>query len=51
MRIPLPIGMDDFTKVRRKGCYYIDKTKMIQEFIETGDEVSLIARQGVLEKH
>lgn len=44
MRIPLPIGMDDFTKVRRKGCYYIDKTKMIQEFIETGDEVSLIAR-------
>lgn len=44
MRKRLPIGMDDFRKVRQKDCYYIDKSRMIQDFIEIGDEVSLIAR-------
>ena len=40
----LPIGIDDFRKVRENGCYYVDKTLMIQDFIEMQDEVALIAR-------
>ncbi|MDO5417006.1 MAG: AAA family ATPase [Lachnospiraceae bacterium] len=41
---PLPIGNDDFRKVRENGCYYVDKTLMIQDFIEMKDETALIAR-------
>lgn len=40
----LPIGNDDFRKLREKGSYYVDKTLMIKEFIEMKDEVALIAR-------
>lgn len=41
---PLPIGVDDFAKIRREGYHYVDKTLMIKEFIEMQDEVALIAR-------
>ena len=41
---PLPIGIDDFEKVRRGGYYYVDKTLMIRDFLEMRDEVALIAR-------
>lgn len=40
----LPIGNDDFRKVREKNAYYVDKTLMIKEFIEYQDEVALITR-------
>ena len=40
----LPIGIDDFRKLREKGFYYVDKTLMIKDFIEMQDEVALIAR-------
>ena len=41
---PLPIGTDDFERVRKNGYYYVDKTMMIKDFIEMQDEVALIAR-------
>ncbi|MDR1688771.1 MAG: ATP-binding protein [Clostridiales bacterium] len=41
---PLPIGKDDFRKIREGGFYYIDKTLMIQDFIAAKDEVTLITR-------
>lgn len=40
----LPIGSDDFRKLRENGSYYVDKTLMIRDFIEMQDEVALIAR-------
>lgn len=40
----LPIGTDDFRKLRENGFYYVDKTLMIKDFIEMKDEVALIAR-------
>lgn len=40
----LPIGIDDFKKLREKDFYYVDKTLMIKDFIEMQDEVALIAR-------
>lgn len=43
-RRALPIGNDDFRKLRESNAYYVDKTLMIQEFIEMKDEVALVAR-------
>ena len=40
----LPIGNDDFRKVREIGAYYVDKTMMIRDFLKMKDEVALIAR-------
>ena len=40
----LPIGNDDFRKLRENGSYYVDKTLMIKDFIEMQDEVALVAR-------
>lgn len=44
VRSILPIGTDDFRKLRENHAYYVDKTLMIKEFIEMQDEVALIAR-------
>ena len=38
------IGTQDFEKVRMNDHFYIDKTKLIQEWWESGDEVTLITR-------
>lgn len=40
----LPIGNDDFRKLRENNAYYVDKTRMIIDFIEMHDEVALVAR-------
>lgn len=40
----MPIGIDDFRKLREGNYYYVDKTLMIKEFLELRDEVALIAR-------
>lgn len=40
----LTIGIDNFKKIRESGRYYIDKTLMIKDFIQLGDEVALITR-------
>lgn len=44
LKIKLPIGNDDFRKLRENGSYYVDKTLMIKDFIEMQDEVALVAR-------
>lgn len=41
---PLPIGNDDFFDIRSNDFYYVDKSLMIQDFIEMRDKVALIAR-------
>ena len=38
------IGIQDFGDLIRKGYFYIDKTDFIQEWWESGDSVTLIAR-------
>lgn len=40
----LPIGMDDFREMREGNFYYVDKTRMIKDFIELRDKVALITR-------
>lgn len=43
-RKTLPIGTDDFRKLRENNAYYVDKTLMIKDFLEMRDEVALVAR-------
>ena len=38
------IGLQSFEKIREKGLFYIDKTKFIKEWWESGDDVTLITR-------
>ena len=40
----LPIGIDRFEKLRRLGCYYVDKTGLIKELLDEACEVSLFTR-------
>jgi hypothetical protein len=46
----LPIGNDNFRKIREQNDYYIDKTLMVKDFIEYGDEVTLLRDHGVSAK-
>ncbi len=50
MKKPLPIGIDDFGKVRSRGYCYVDKSLMICDFVEMQDAVALIARPRRFEK-
>ena len=34
-KIPLPTGIDDFKKLRSNNNYYIDKTILIEQVVET----------------
>lgn len=38
------IGVQDFETIRENNLFYVDKTNMIQEWWECGDDVTLIAR-------
>ncbi|WP_330699628.1 AAA family ATPase [uncultured Acetatifactor sp.] len=40
----LPIGIEDFGKIRTEGFYYVDKTGMIRELLNNWGEVNLFTR-------
>ena len=46
MKKRLPIGNDDFAEVRRQNLYFIDKSLMIRDFLDTGDKVTRPRRFG-----
>ncbi|MCC8029929.1 MAG: AAA family ATPase [Lachnospiraceae bacterium] len=43
-RKKMPIGIDDFAKIRTNGFYYIDKTGMIKDLLNNWGEVNLFTR-------
>ena len=43
-RVNLPVGMDDFAKIRSNDFYYIDKTKLIEQLFASRGEVTLFTR-------
>lgn len=43
-RIKLPVGIDNFEKLRRENFYYVDKTKLIEQLLEQWGEVNLFTR-------
>ena len=41
----LPIGIDNFERLRKQGGYYIDKTSMIRQLVQEHlNEVTLFTR-------
>ncbi|MCM1087335.1 MAG: ATP-binding protein [Muribaculaceae bacterium] len=44
MGITIAIGQQDFETVRERGYFYIDKTRFIREWWDSGDSVTLITR-------
>ena len=46
MQVPikLPIGIEDFEKLRKNRFYYVDKTGMIRELLQNPVEVTLFTR-------
>ncbi|MCD8012103.1 MAG: AAA family ATPase [Lachnospiraceae bacterium] len=44
MKKKLPIGIDDFCKIRTEGFYYVDKTAMIRDLLNAWGEVNLFTR-------
>lgn len=42
--LKLPVGIDSFEKIRKNKFYYIDKTKLIEQLVEDGGEVTLLTR-------
>ena len=41
---PLPIGRDNFKQIIENNCYYVDKTKLIEDLLITGAYVTLFPR-------
>lgn len=41
---PIPIGIDDFQKLRERGHEYVDKSLLIREVLDKGAEVILFPR-------
>lgn len=42
--LKLPIGIEDFKKIRRQGFYYIDKTRLIEQLLDRWGKVNLFIR-------
>ncbi len=40
----LPVGIDNFEKIRKSDFYYIDKTKLIEQILESCGKVNLFTR-------
>ena len=40
----LPVGIDNFEKLRKENFYYIDKTRLIKELLNNWGEVNLFTR-------
>ena len=37
----LPVGIDDFRKLRESDFYYVDKTRLIEQILQSWSEVTL----------
>ena len=42
--LKLPVGIEDFREIRRKGFYYIDKTRLIEQLLDSWGKVNLFTR-------
>ena len=44
MKKKLPIGIEDFEKLRQYDFYYVDKTGLMKELLQNWGEVNLFTR-------
>ena len=42
--LKLPVGIDDFRKLRESHFYYVDKTRLIEQLLLNWSEVTLFTR-------
>ena len=42
--LKLPVGIEDFREIRRNGFYYIDKTRLIEQLLDSWGKVNLFTR-------
>lgn len=42
--LKLPVGIENFEEIRKNRFYYVDKTKLIEQLVETGGKVTLFTR-------
>ena len=40
----LPVGVDEFEKLRKEDFYYVDKTDLIADIMQNWGEVNLFTR-------
>ena len=50
MKRTVAIGRQNFSSIREENYFYIDKTKFIKKWWESGDETTLITRPRRLGK-
>lgn len=43
-KLKLPVGIEDFREIRRKDFYYIDKTGLIEQLLDSWGKVNLFTR-------
>ena len=43
-KLKLPVGIEDFGEIRRQGFYYIDKTRLIEQLLDSWGKVNLFTR-------
>ena len=42
--LKLPVGIEDFKEIRQHGFYYIDKTRLIEQLLDSWGKVNLFTR-------
>lgn len=42
--LKLPVGIEDFKEIRRQSFYYIDKTRLIEQLLDSWGKVNLFTR-------
>lgn len=42
--LKLPVGNEDFKEIRQQGFYYIDKTRLIEQLLDSWGKVNLFTR-------
>ena len=40
----IPIGVENFKKIINNNCYYVDKTKFMEEILNDGSKIKLFTR-------
>ena len=43
-KLKLPIGIENFSELRKRNYYYVDKTELIEQVLEDGSQVILFTR-------
>ena len=43
-KVRMGIGIENYREMREKGIYYVDKTRLISEYLEAEDKVTLLTR-------